>query len=104
MTDNEKLTEAKRRLGISANTDDVLLQGYLRDAGYFLLATTGQATIPAALEGAQIDIAVAAYAKRGAEGESAHSEGGVAVTYEGLSPALQALIRAHTLAKVVTMN
>ena len=104
MTANEKLAAAKARLAITDTTQDVLLTQYLTDAEYFILGVTGQASVPTALEGAQVDIAVGAWGKRGAEGESSHSEGGVYVTYESLSPALQALLRAYTLARVVNVN
>ena len=104
MTANEKLARLKSILGITASTDDSLLTGYITDAGYFILSVTGQATVPTNLEGAQVDIAAAYYTKRGAEGESSHSEGGVSVTYDALPPALQALLRAYTLARVVNVN
>ena len=104
MTDNEKLVLFKVRTGIIVASQDALIGQYIKDAEYFILGVTGQASVPTALEGAQVDIAVSAWAKRGAEGESAHSEGGVSVTYESLSPALQALLRAYTLARVVDMN
>ena len=102
MTANEKLAIAKARLAITDTTQDVLLTQYLTDAEYFILGVTGQPSLPIGLEGAQIDIAVGAWGKRGAEGESSHSEGGVSVTYESLSPALQALLRG--LGKVVNVN
>lgn len=104
MTDSEKLVTAKARLGIADTTQDLVLTQYLTDAEYFILGVTGQPSLPIGLEGAQIDIAVGAWGKRGAEGESSHSEGGVSVTYESLSPALQALLRAYTLARVVNVN
>ena len=104
MTDNEKLVLFKVRTGIIVAPQDALIGQYIKDAEYFILGVTGQASVPTALEGAQVDIAVGAWGKRGAEGESSHSEGGVSVTYESLSPALQALLRAYTLARVVDMN
>jgi hypothetical protein len=104
MTDNEKLVLFKVRTGIIVASQDALIGQYIKDAEYFILGVTGQASVPTALEGAQVDIAVGAWGKRGAEGESSHSEGGVSVTYESLSPALQALLRAYTLARVVDMN
>ena len=104
MTDIEKLALCKERLGIADYASDSLLEGYIRDAGYFILSVTGQAEVPNILTGAQIDLACAAWGKRGAEGEGAHSEGGVSVTYDSLSPALQALLRSQTLARVVNMT
>ena len=104
MTANEKLAIAKARLDQNTTANDSLLTQYITDAEYFILGVTGQPVLPVALEGVQIDLAVSAWGKRGAEGESAHSEGGVSVTYESLSPALQALLRAYTLARVVDMN
>ena len=104
MTDNEKLVLFKARADITDATQNELKGQYIKDAEYFILGVTGQASVPTALEGAQVDIAVGARGKRGAEGESSHSEGGVYVTYESLSPALQALLRAYTLARVVNVN
>lgn len=104
MTDNEKLAAFKARAGLTGATQDSLIGQYIKDAEYFILGVTGQPTIPAALEGAQLDIAVGAWGKRGAEGESSHSEGGVSVTYDALPPALQALLRGFTLARVVNVN
>ena len=104
MTDNEKLVLFKARTGITVATQDALIGQYIKDAEYFILGVTGQASVPTALEGAQVDIAVSMWGKRGAEGEASHSEGGVSVTYESLSPALQALLRAYTLARVVNVN
>ena len=79
MTDNEKLVLFKARAGINDATQNELIGQYIKDAEYFILGVTGQASVPTALEGAQIDIAVGAWGKRGAEGEGAHSEGGVSV-------------------------
>ena len=104
MTDNEKLVLFKGRTGITDATQNELIGQYIKDAEYFILGVTGQASVPTALEGAQVDIAVGAWGKRGAEGESSHSEGGVSVTYDALPPALQALLRAYTLARVVNVN
>lgn len=103
MTDNEKLARAKARLELVTAENDSLLTGYLTDASYFILSVTGQSTVPAALEGLQIEIAVANWSKRGAEGESSHSEGGVSMTFESLSPAAQALLRSQSYARVVNM-
>lgn len=104
MTAVEKLAIAKARLGLTTTAEDSLLAQYITDAEYFILGVTGQSVLPVALEGAQIDIAVGAWGKRGAEGESSHSEGGVSVTYDALPPALQALLRGFTLARVVNVN
>lgn len=104
MTDNEKLARAKQRLSLVTAENDSLLTGYIQDAGYFILSVTGQSIVPAMLEGLQIDIAVSNWAKRGAEGEAHHSEGGVTAIYESLSPAAQLLLRSQSLARVVAMN
>lgn len=104
MTDNEKLARAKQRLSLVTAENDSLLTGYIQDAGYFILSVTGLSTIPAMLEGLQIDIAISNWAKRGAEGEAHHSEGGVTAIYESLSPAAQLLLRSQSLARVVAMN
>ena len=101
MTANEKLARAKQILDISLSTYDSLLTGYITDAGYLILSVTGQSTVPTMLEGLQVDIAVSMYSKRGAEGESSHSEGGVSMTYEMLSESAKLLLRSQTLARVV---
>ena len=104
MTDAEKLARVKAILDKSTTTEDALLGDYIKEAGYFILSVTRQPLVPLALEGAQVDIAVSAYTKRGAEGESTHSEGGVSVTYESLSSSLQALLRSHSLAGIPQVN
>jgi hypothetical protein len=104
VTAGEKLTRAKAILGITASTYDTLLTNYITDASYLILSITGQTSVPAALEGLQVDIAVSMYSKRGAEGEGSHSEGGVSVTYESLSESAKMLLRSQTLARVVNMN
>ena len=104
MTDNEKLARAQQRLDLVTAENDSLLTGYLQDASYFILSVTGQSTVPAQLDGLQVDIAVSMWSKRGAEGEGSHSEGGVSVTYESLSEAAKVLLRSQTLARVVNMN
>lgn len=101
MTAAEKLAQAKLVLGITTTAYDNLLASYIVDVGYFIMSITGRSTIPTELEYAQVDLAVAMYSKRGAEGESSHSEGGVSVTYEDISPGMLALLRSQTLARVV---
>ena len=70
MTANEKLAIAKARLGFPTTANDALLTQYLIDAEYFILGVTGQPVLPVALEGVQIDLAVSAWGKRGAEGRA----------------------------------
>ena len=58
MTDIEKLALCKERLGIVDYASDSLLEGYIRDAGYFILSVTGQAEVPNILTGAQVGLSL----------------------------------------------
>lgn len=95
MTNAEKL--ARLVVLISPDTaDDKLLEALLGQAEGIVLnrrypfgAPEG-ATVPAAYEHIQIQIAVELFSKMGAEGETAHNESGINRTYEAadVSPSL----------------
>lgn len=101
MTAAELLAKAKRKIGITATTDDALLGDLISDAGYFILTYTSQATIPAALEGVQVDLAIIAYNQRGAEGQKSRGEGGLSITFDTLPTSLEKQMNAYRLARVV---
>ncbi len=96
-TENLQLTKLKRRI---PGADSDLLQDMLDDAEAYILAYTGQPTLPDGLLSAQLRIAAARYNALGLEGQSAHSEGGVSVSVDQLPPDLQAELNRYRLAKV----
>ena len=72
----------------------------LEDAEGMLLACTGRQHLPAALLVAQVQLAVVLYNRRGAEGQTAHSEGGVARTMESMPEEIRRQIAPYRLAKI----
>lgn len=86
MTDDDKL--AKFVL-VTGESDEELARLYLERAEqavlerrYPLTEDRSMLSMPARYDGLQIDIAVAMWARRGAEGESEHAENGVNRVYE----------------------
>lgn len=85
MTDTEKLTALKAVVG-GSDTDEVL-SAYLKLAGSKILAKAYPyddtvTEIPVKYEYLQIEIAAYMLNKRGAEGQTSHSENGISRTYE----------------------
>lgn len=56
----------------------------LEDAEGMLLAYTGRMMLPGALQTAVVQLALVLYNRKGIEGQSAHSEGGVSRSMEGI--------------------
>ena len=83
MTDEEKLTMLKR---MTEETDDEVLSTYLILAKGVVLARaypySETDTVPAKYDTVHVEIAAYMLNKRGAEGETAHSENGVSRSYE----------------------
>lgn len=87
MTDNEKLVMVKALLGIADSTEDTVLTVYLSLAASKILRKAypyDSTKTEAPLQYAQLqcEIAVYLYNKRGAEGQSYHSENGINRAYE----------------------
>ena len=85
MKQTEKLTLLKAMVG-SSDTEDVLL-AYLDIAGGKIMNRaypygTEETEVPARYEFLQCEIAAYLLNKRGAEGQTAHSENGISRTYE----------------------
>ncbi len=78
MTAQETL---KIRLGISDEKQDGLLDVLLSDARDTVLDIIGRDELPARLMGVQVELAVIAYNRQGAEGESSRSEGGISRSF-----------------------
>lgn len=83
MTNDEKLVILKR---ITGETDDEVLSTYLSLAAGVVLTHAypygGVEEVPVQYDNVQIEIAAYMLNKRGAEGETSHSENGVSRSYE----------------------
>lgn len=83
MTDEEKLTMLK---SMTEETDNDVLSTYLTLAKGVVLSRaypyTKEDTVPAKYDTVHVEIAAYMLNKRGAEGETAHSENGVSRSYE----------------------
>ena len=85
MTQTEKLTLLKAMVG-SSDDDDVLL-AYLNSAGSKIINRaypygTTETEVPPRYSVLQCEIAAYLLNKRGAEGQTSHSENGISRTYE----------------------
>ena len=82
MTIEEKLVELAKRIAPDTDTDEVL-KGMLSASEALILnrmfpfGYTETQTVPRIYEQIQIQLAVELYNKRGAEGQTAHSENGI---------------------------
>ena len=95
MTDAEKLSRLEVLISPDTASKDMLTY-LLEQAGGIVLnrrypfGVPEDATVPAAYEHIQLQIAVELFSKMGAEGQTAHNENGVYRTYEAadVSPSL----------------
>ena len=97
----KRLARLKRRLGFDGDEKDGLLTDLLEDAELFVLDYTGRDFLPRGLDAALTELAAAGYNRRGLEGASAHAEGGVSVTLEGLPARVKAQLDRHRVGKVM---
>ena len=84
MTNKEKISALKVMVG---NEDDEILSTYLMLAGKKILSRAYPyddtvSSVPYQYEALQLEIAAYLINKRGAEGQTAHSENGISRTYE----------------------
>lgn len=75
------LETLKIRLGISDEKQDGLLTVLLFSAEDTILDVIGREELPARLVSVQVELAVIAYNRQGAEGETARSEGGISRSF-----------------------
>lgn len=85
MTESEKLTALKAMVG-GSDTDEVL-STYLMLAGRKIIARaypydSDVTEVPVQYEHLQLEIAIYMLNKRGAEGQTSHSENGISRSYE----------------------
>lgn len=84
------LETLKIRLGISDTDKDGLLAVLLDSAEDTILDVIGRDELPARLVSVQTELAVIAYNRQGAEGETARSEGGISRSFvSDLPPDMQ---------------
>ena len=95
---NEMLNTLRTLLGLNSG-EDRLLTALLSQAEAEVLAVTGRTELPEGLRGAVIDLAVMRYNRRGTEGESLRTEGGVTAQMEALPEDIRRQLRQYTLAK-----
>ena len=81
--------------GITDDSQDGLITALLSDAGDSVCDYIGRDEVPARLVSVQVQLAVIAYNKRGAEGESSRSEGGISQSFDGLPPELLARLKNY---------
>lgn len=86
-----------RILPIAENA--MVLEECIVSAGEALMVYTNRDSVPKALEGVQLDLAVIRYNQRGIEGESSHSEGGISRSISSLPAETRALLDNWRLAK-----
>ena len=97
LTDNEKRTELAKSILPDTDTDEVL-NAMLADAGALILnrmypfGYDETLTIPARYERIQIQLAVELYTRRGAEGQTGHSENGISRTWPEESALLKKIL------------
>lgn len=103
MTDAEKLAILRNMLDNGDNTPDDVANIYLEAAKQAVINLAfpfgdGSEVMPEKYEYEQIEIAVYMLNKRGAEGETAHTEGGTSRTFEtaDIPISLRSRITAHT--------
>lgn len=104
MTDAEKLTMLQ---GMTDETDSNVLSTYLTLAKGVVVSKaypygTGAEEVPPPYHTTQVEIAAYMLNKRGAEGETAHSENGVARSYEDGDIPSTLLRRITPMAGVMT--
>lgn len=81
--------------GITDNSQDGLITLLLEDAGEAVCDYIGRDSVPERLRSVQVQLAVMAYNKRGAEGESSRSEGGISQSFDGLPPEMRERLKNY---------
>ena len=97
MTASEKITAVKALIAPDTETDEVL--GSMVSAAEALVLNRmypfgypDGTQVPSRYEQLQLQLAVELYSKRGAEGQSSHSENGVSRTWAEESPLLKRIV------------
>lgn len=97
---SEYLDKLKRRLRITDETQDALLEDLLTDATAFAQGYTGRETLPSGAGAALVELAVISFNRLGIEGQSEHTEGSVVIRVDALPALLKAQLDGMRIAKV----
>lgn len=89
------LERFKLLAGITDDSQDGLITALLSGAEDSVRDYIGRDVVPERLVSVQVQLAVIAYNKRGAEGESSRSEGGISQSFDGLPPELLARLKNY---------
>ena len=81
-----------------------VLEALLDEAEGMLLAYTGRMVLPGALLTAKVQLAVVLYNRQGIEGQTAHSEGGVSRSMEGIPQEILRQAAPYRVARIVRMH
>lgn len=81
--------------------DELLLTELLEDAENYILGYTGRRELPAALRGAQVQLAAIYLNRLGMEGQSGYAAGGESFTVDALPEDLRRLLNRYRLAGTV---
>lgn len=98
------MTARQRLQARLPKADANLLNALYEDAVGMILAYTCRHSLPQALETAAVQMTVVLYNREGTEGETAHSEGGVSRTMEGLPEEIKRQCMPYRLARIVRAN
>ena len=96
---DEMLNALRVMLGLEDGAGDAQLRVLLLQAERTALAVTGRTQLPEGLRGAVVDMAVMRWNRRGTEGESLRTEGGVTAQMEALPEDIRRQLRRYTLAR-----
>lgn len=89
-------------LAISDGSQDEILNFHIDCAVSAVLSYTRRTSLPKELQSIVVKLAAASYNKTGAEGQSAHSEGGISRTYEPeLSDSTKTILNRYIKARVI---
>ena len=89
------LERFKTLAGITDNAQDGLITVLLSDAADAVCDYIGRDKVPERLISVQVQLALIAYNKRGAEGESSRSEGGISQSFDALPPELRERLKNY---------
>lgn len=96
MSDTALFEHFQKRFGaLVPEADKEFVLQALADAENAVCDLTGRETVPPRLLDVQVELALIAYNKRGAEGESSRSEGGISRSFEGLPPLMLARLKNY---------
>lgn len=95
------MTQLERFKLLTGEPDEALCELLLSDAEDAVCDYIGRDTVPDRLVSVQVQLAVIAYNKRGAEGESSRSEGGISQSFDALPPDMLKRLRNYPRKAVV---